>query len=115
VKDLLNNEEPQESVKVFFNGRPVELKKSRRIVRINGALADEDAVLQEGDVVEMKIEQFEPTVVDLLAYKTIDSSRIRDYKILVNGSPASFVQVLNDGDKVELILEESRWKSREWE
>lgn len=115
VKDLLNNEEPQESVKVFFNGRPVELKKSRRIVRINGALADEDAVLQEGDVVEMKIEQFEPTVVDLLAYETIDSSRIRDYKILVNGSPASFVQVLNDGDKVELILEESRWKSREWE
>ncbi|HCZ06484.1 MAG TPA: cell division protein FtsA [Thermotogae bacterium] len=98
VKDLV--ELPDETITVVFNGESVELPVTKVVISSNGDTIDMDTPVEDGMVLETRLERRLPLVVDLLARRTIDLSKVKDYRILVNGEPAEFTKTLNDGDEV---------------
>jgi len=91
---------PEDTITVHFNGEPVKLPSLRVFVSVDGTPIDLDTPIEDGMALEVRSERVAPSVVDLLARRTIDPSRIREYKILVNGEPAEFTRTLNEDDEV---------------
>ncbi|MCD6253385.1 MAG: rod shape-determining protein [Thermotogae bacterium] len=98
VRDVLKI--PEDTITVHFNGEPVNLPTSRVFASADGTPVDLDTPIEDGMTLEVRTERVTPSVVDLLARRTIDPSRIREYKILVNGEPAEFTRTLNEDDEI---------------
>ena len=78
----------------------MNLPTSRVFASADGTPVDLDTPIEDGMTLEVRTERVTPSVVDLLARRTIDPSRIREYKILVNGEPAEFTRTLNEDDEI---------------
>ena len=98
VRDVLKI--PEDTITVHFNGEPVNLPTLRVFASADGTPVDLDTPIEDGMTLEVRTERVTPSVVDLLARRTIDPSRIREYKILVNGEPAEFTRTLNEDDEI---------------
>ncbi|MCX7812990.1 MAG: rod shape-determining protein [Pseudothermotoga sp.] len=98
IKDILP--EPQH-VNVKFNGKEIRIFQKNHTVLVNGEYISSDASLQDG--MEIFLPKFEPIVVDVLASVEIDTKNLKDYTILLNGKPASFIDPIKENDEVNFI------------
>lgn len=89
VKDLLAGEKP---ITVYFNGEPVTLSP---FIKVNGAQADEETLLQEGGHVDVKPQ----TLRDLLRLAELEGENCNP---LVNDMAVSPDYLLQQGDRVEV-------------
>lgn len=95
IKDVLPKYEP---VKVFFNDQEIFLSPVNSIVLVNGEYVSVESELSDGMVIEHQT--WQPIVADVLARVNLKIDSIADYKIFLNEKPASFVEKVNQNDKI---------------
>lgn len=88
-------------VNVKFNGKEIRVSQKNHTVLVDGEYVSSDRSLQDG--MKIFLSKFEPIVADVLANVEIDTKNLRDYTILLNGKPASFIDPIREGDEVRFI------------
>ncbi|GAB4306852.1 cell division protein FtsA [Pseudothermotoga elfii] len=100
IDDILHKQD--KIFEIIFNGKTIKLKPKNDAVKVNGEYTSRDKELQDG----MQIEQiyWQPIVADALAEIQLNIDEFKDYKIFLNGKPASFVDELKDGDEIKFEI-----------
>lgn len=111
VKDLLEQESMIASyaIDVYFNGKPVNLRKKRlKIVRGKTEL-NEDSLLNPYDDIEVIETKTEPFIFqDVFRYVDIDLSTAKGvYQLYKNDHPTTFYEQINTGDQLKLEWKKS--------
>lgn len=107
VMDLLQEQDKvySQSIKVTFNGKDVIIKRKQLTVYRNDIELTKDTVLNQNDhitIIEHKMKNF--IFQDVFRYVDIDLEHIKGtFKIYKNKQPASFHEVITDGDQLTLI------------
>lgn len=99
IKDVLPKHEP---VKVFFNDEEIVLSPVNSIVLVNGEYVSVETELSDGMAIEHPA--WQPIVADVLARVNLKIDSIADYKIFLNEKPASFVEKVNQNDKIRFEI-----------
>jgi len=92
VKDVVGD---LKNKTVTINGEKITLKP---VVKVNGKTVNENQWLSDKDRISVK--KFD-TCQDVIDY--LGKSRYQLSKVLINGRPAEFNSIINDGDEIELI------------
>jgi Cell division protein FtsA. len=96
---------------VTFNGEPVELVKHTTAIYRNGQRLEENSLLSDGDVITIEQKHVEPFLfqdVFRFVHFSIPHSATGNYELLRNGKPATFHDVLEDGDQLAIRWPDSR-------
>lgn len=88
-------------VSVKFNGKEIRVYQKNHTVLVDGEYVSSDRSLR--DSMKIFLSKFEPIVADVLANVEIDTRNLKDYTILLNGKPASFIDPIREGDEVRFI------------
>lgn len=88
-------------VSVKFNGKEIRVYQKNHTVLVDGEYVSSDRSLRDG--MKIFLSKFEPIVADVLANVEIDTRNLKDYTILLNGKPASFIDPIREGDEVRFI------------
>lgn len=88
-------------VNVKFNGKELRVSQKNHTVLVDGEYVSSDRSLQDG--MKIFLSKFEPIVADVLASVEMDTKNLKDYTILLNGKPASFIDPIREGDEVRFI------------
>jgi len=99
IKDI-----PVKVVTVLANGKETQLPVTVFNVRIDGTIANLDSPLY--DKAEVQVDTIEkiPKLIDLFSLLEFDLSHARSYELRVNGKHASFMETIEDGDEIEILL-----------
>jgi len=105
VRNLINGME-QNYCKVFVNSSEIKIPITKFSIQIDGLKADLDSPLFDEAVIDVDMIEIKPQLVDLLGQMELDVSNLRDFSIKKNGiSSSSFMDNLDEGDQIEIILE----------
>ncbi len=90
---------------VVVNSRTMQIPTTSFTVNVDGVKAEMESVLYEGAIVDLKLIEEAPKIVDLLALMDIDSSTLKSFNIKKNDKKAAFMDMIKEGDKIEIVLE----------
>ena len=107
VRDLIDETDVQ-YCKVIVNSREMEIPSTTYNISVDGTNADLETALYDGAVVDLEITKTPPKVIDLLGTMDIDPSSLKSFNIKVNGEKAAFMDLLTEGDNVEIELEKEK-------
>ncbi len=110
VKDLLLklNEPFEHSIDVFFNNKPVTLKKRAITITRNGVPLSFNEPLINGESLHMQKESpFEFIFQDVFreVQMNVDSTKKERFVMKKNGAPTTFTAPIQSGDKLEITFE----------
>ncbi|MFP4460620.1 MAG: cell division FtsA domain-containing protein [Thermotogota bacterium] len=91
--------------KVLVNTKEMEIPITTFRITVDGVKAEPDSVLYNGAVVDIEFNEEIPKVIDLFGLMDIDSNSLKSFNITVNQKKAAFMDILNEGDQVEITLE----------
>ncbi|HOO32712.1 MAG TPA: cell division FtsA domain-containing protein [Thermotogota bacterium] len=95
----------EKQCKVLVNSREMFIPATSFTVNVDGVKAEMESVLYEGAIVDLKLVEEAPKIVDLLALMDIDSSSLKSFNIKINDRKAAFMDMIKEGDKIEIVLE----------
>lgn len=108
IKDLL----PQPgSITVKFNGKQIKIVQKNHTVLVDGEYVSSERTLRDG--MRISFPQFQPIVADVLACVEMDTKNLKDYRITLNGKPASFVDPIKEGDEVNFLTNSEAFNGSE--
>ncbi len=99
IKDI-----PVKMVTVIVNGKETGLSVTAFNVRIDGTVANLDSPLY--DKAEVQIDTIEkiPKLIDLFSLLELDLSHARSYELKINGKNVAFMETIQNGDEIEILL-----------
>lgn len=95
----------QKHCTVMVNAKELKIPTTSHKVMVDGVKAEPDSVLYQGAVVDIECIEEIPKVIDLFRIMEIDSNSLKSFEISVNEKKAAFMDLLNEGDQVEITLE----------
>jgi hypothetical protein len=104
VKNLTGNF-GEKFCKVMVNSREMRIPATSFAVNVDGVKAEMNSVLFEGAIVDLNLIEEAPKIVDLLGLMDIDSSTLKSFNIKINNKKAAFMDIISEGDRVEIVLE----------
>jgi sulfur carrier protein ThiS len=108
VRDLIASP-PRPRIKVKVNGLWQEIDGSAAAVHMNGREVSPDEFLIDGAEIKVADTGRHVSVVELLAQLPFDNARLTasHFELKVNGAPAPYHAVLNEGDEIEVHFDAS--------
>jgi len=103
--DRLTQSFEKKHCKVLVNTKEMNIPVTSYKLTVDGVKAEPDSVLYNGAIVNIDFVQEIPKVIDLLGLMDIDSNSLKSFNITVNQKKAAFMDILNEGDHVEITLE----------
>ncbi len=95
----------QKHCKVLVNAKEMKIPVTSLKISVDGVKAEPDSVLYHGAIVDIEFIEENPKVIDLFGLMDIDSNSLKSFNITVNEKKAAFMDLLNEGDQVEITLE----------
>lgn len=104
IKDLIARPQPRPRIKVKVNGEWQEVEGSPSKTVMNGREVSADEFLIDGAEIKLMESQRQVGVIELLAQLPFDNARLKasHFELKVNGAPAPFHTVLNEGDEIDV-------------
>ncbi len=103
--DRLTESFEMKHCKILVNTKEMKIPVTSYKISVDGVKAEPDSVLYNGAIVNIEFVQEIPKVIDLLGLMDIDSNSLKSFNITVNQKKAAFMDILNEGDHVEITLE----------
>ena len=86
---------------MVFNDQTIEMPCEEIIVKNSGKIIDLQTTVSEGSNYLLEVVPRDPTLLDILAFLSIETQKIHSFEFFINGSKAeSFIQPLSENSVV---------------